>query len=482
MYRPMVVLSHAVNYAISEYSPKSYIALNILIHGLNSALVFLVLGQLLPLAGAALGALFFGLHPLQTEVVNYISARSESLAALFYLLAAVCHMAAGRRSPLPNKIPTGPWAIVSWVAYGLALLAKPIALTLPLTLVLLHYCFERFSLRQALYSSAPYIVVSVVYLIVRQSIADILPVAVRGWEVQIATQSKALSHYVHIIFFPVTQNVNQQFFESPTLLSWVPLVSLGAVFSALFVAVLPRFPRLNAPDYRHWAFGTSWFCLCLLPTLLIPLHVLVNDHRPYLAVVGVAFLVGRLSSRREIACVWAGICLVLALLSYQRGQVWQNDITLWSDSVARAPSMSVSHYNLGFALHREGELEAAKRAYERAVELEPRYVRAQTNLGAIYRELGDLKRARTVLEDAIVADPFAVEALNNLALTESSLGQLPEAIALFRRAIKADPTRAELWLNLGLALRDNGQLDEAGHSLHRALELDAQIKHRLGLP
>ena len=85
MFRPLILVSYAINYALSEYQTWSYHGVNILLHLLNSGLVFLIIrhivGRALP---ALMGALIFALHLLNSEVVNYISSRSETMCALFF--------------------------------------------------------------------------------------------------------------------------------------------------------------------------------------------------------------------------------------------------------------------------------------------------------------------------------------------------------------------------------------------------------------
>ena len=76
-------------------------------------------------------------------------------------------------------------------------------------------------------------------------------------------------------------------------------------------------------------------------------------------------------------------CSLLALLSYQHTPVWRNALTLWQNAAQRAPLMPEAHYNLGHAHHLVGNLDPARHAYERAIELSPRYVLALAELGAI---------------------------------------------------------------------------------------------------
>ena len=83
MYRPIVVLSYALNYALSGLSPLGFLFFNLLLHALVAVVVLLFLEQWLARASTVWwGAAVFALHPVNTQVVNYISSRSEGLAAL----------------------------------------------------------------------------------------------------------------------------------------------------------------------------------------------------------------------------------------------------------------------------------------------------------------------------------------------------------------------------------------------------------------
>ena len=104
MYRPLVVGSLALNFAAGGLAPQGYLLLNLLIHSLAAATACLLLRALgLAAATALAGGLIFGLHPALTEPINYISARSESLAALFYLTALTLYLGLCRPRNGPRR-------------------------------------------------------------------------------------------------------------------------------------------------------------------------------------------------------------------------------------------------------------------------------------------------------------------------------------------------------------------------------------------
>lgn len=467
MYRPLVVAAHALNHAISGNEARGYLAFNLALHCLASLLVFRVLGQLgLAPVPALAGGLLFGLHPAQTEVVNYISSRSESMAGLFSLAAFSAYLQS-------LKAPARRWWLpLSWGAFALGLLCKSTALVLPLLLLLHHLLFKP---PRPLRDHVPYWVLCGLYLLLYAALSGQgleRASQVRDFSSQLATQAKALVHYLLLAFMPVHLNIQQQFFASPALLSPLPLLGLLTICSLGLVTWRTRSP---------WViFALGWFLLCLLPTLVVPLNILVNDHRLYLSVFGLALLGARwMSAARTRWQLWF-LCFLLGFLCVVRAGVWKDEVTLWRNAARQAPLMPEAHYNLGYAHHQKGDLEHARQAYEKAVALSPSYVRAQVNLGAVYRELGALEKAEAAFEQALAAEPGQVEALNNLGLVYAGRGQYPKAIALYQQALARAPGQAEIWLNLGLACRDSGRREEAVQALSRAIQLDPGLREGFG--
>ena len=467
MYRPLVVVTYAFNYALSGDTARGYLAFNLAIHCLATLLVFHLLGQLgfarLP---ALAGALLFGLHPAQTEVVNYISSRSESMAGLFSLAAFSAYLlsldAPARRLWLP----------LSLLAFALGLLSKSTALALPLLLLLHHYLLAP---RRPLKPHLPYWILSSLYVFLYAALSGQgieKASQVRDFSSQVATQAKALVHYLLLSIMPVHLNIQQQFFTSASLGAALPLLGLLVSLSLVWWAW-----RSGSP----WVpFALGWFLLSLSPTLVIPLNILVNDHRLYLALFGMALLAAHwLTESRAHWPLWV-LCLLLGVLCFVRAGVWRDELTLWQDAVRRAPLMAEAQYNLGYAYHQAGDLEHARQAYEKAVALSPAYTRAQVNLGAVYREQGALGKAAAAFEQALATEPGMVEALNNLGLVYAGQGQSDRAIALYQQALARAPEQAEIWLNLGLACRDSGRREQAVLALGRAIQLDPALKERFG--
>ena len=389
MYRPLVLVAHSLNFAWSEYNPTGYVMFNLVCHSMATIAVYYLLCALgfTPITSLT-ESLVFGLHPGQTEAVNYISSRSELLMALFYLIALGVYV----------RIRTGPGRSglmygLSLAAYLASMLSKSVALTLPFTLLALEWIQPGSALtphRQKLSQIVarfhwPYWFLSILYIVwywTRVPGGLDRSSQLRSMGSQMATQAKALVHYIKAVFQPALLNVHQQFFESPGLLEPAALLAFAVTGSLVFLAIRRR--RRAA----EMAFALIWLPVVLLPTIVIPLHILVNDHRLYLPLFGLALAVSWICSMKKsesdrVIQRWMmpGLILLSAVTTWQRTPAWSSEVALWRDAARKAPLMPEAQYNLAHAYHDQGELQKARTYYEKAVELSPAYAKAQSRIG-----------------------------------------------------------------------------------------------------
>ena len=315
MYRPLLLVSYALNYAISGYSAEGFRVLNIVIHGLCSLLVALLAEALLGnRRDGWIAGLFFAVHPLATEPVNYISSRSESLAAFFYIGILVIHLRAMRGVQQASTL-----------FYGAGLLVKSIVISAPFAALSLDAMRGHLL---ALRRYIPLLLVAVGYaalVIHNRFIGDSLAAPVRSLASQIYTQLKAPAYYFYIASMPVKLNVQPQFFvgESP----FDPAVCLGGLFALSLVCCL-WFGRRTPIG---WAL--LWAALVLAPTFLMPLNMLVNERRLYLPLAALSLAIAWSVRQGRVSLRLGGMALVLfAALTVQRTAVWSDELTLWLDA------------------------------------------------------------------------------------------------------------------------------------------------------
>ena len=273
MYRPLVLLSYALNYQLGGYEVRGYRLANIGFH-LGTAWLFCALLIRLGAARqlALLGALIFALHPLTAEPVNYISSRSESLAVLF--LVAAFYFYAGAQKAL---------SIPSLLCFALALLSKSVGLVLPGLLVLHEWSSGTGWWRRSARRQWPYWLLGAGYLLFTWRLIHeaVVQAPVRHWTAQLSTQIKALGYYLKLLVVPYPLSVEHQFFESSSFAESAPVLVLGLLASL----ALMGWRRLRGGG-RRGIFWCAWCLLALLPTLVVPLNVLVSERRLYLVLAG----------------------------------------------------------------------------------------------------------------------------------------------------------------------------------------------------
>ena len=465
MYRPVVVLSLAINHALGAYNPTGYHVFNLALHAANALLV-LALARIwgLGLGSATFSAALFAFHPVNVEALNLISSRSESLCAFFFLAAFLSFLHYLKNTE--NK--RWYWAALGF--YGVSLGAKSVGIMLPAVLLVYEFWVvgERPNRKDIVQRHGAFWLLTVAYLAgVRQFLAmAVVAQPVRPLAEQIWTQAKALVYYLKLLFLPHSLSIEHQFrpsespFESAVLVALLLVVSLG-------LGCLGR-----RRQGRRLVFWLVWVGVVLLPTLIVPLNILVNEHRLYLPSVGFALGIGLLFDRLwpgRMALASVGLVvmlLLLALLARQRTQVWQTPDQLWNDAMQKGPLMPRPYIYWGDALRRTGRHQEALAAYTRARTVNPAVlsgmdlVTIHNNSGSTWLAMGQMDEAIAAYRRALALDPHYAKARESLAALTAIAQQQwnPAAEMLYKQAMRhlvtAELEQAVTLLNEALAIQE----------------------------
>ncbi|MBT4099087.1 MAG: tetratricopeptide repeat protein [Gemmatimonadetes bacterium] len=484
MFRPLVVLSYRLNYEFGGLNPRGYHLVNVLLHLACAGVV----GWLATTSGLARRALpaaaLFAVHPLAVEVASYVSSRSESLATLGLLVAFGAYIY-GRREEKTRPLAGAALAMFA------GLLAKATAITSIAMLALWELRTRRHFLLML-----PFALIILAYLLqTRQALGTAVGQPVRSLSSQLMTQTKAIVYYCHLLFVPTDLSVEHAFSEAHRVDPTVVLAAL--VLGSVCVAIW----RL-ASSLHKVVFACA--LVTLAPSTLIPLNVLVNDHRLYPVL---ALLVPLFSGSFGLASIASGAqrqkwwgstflvgLLVMGTLSAQRVDVWSSGLTLWQDAVDKAPGAyrahlhlgeqqeqtgielalpsyeravelapnnEQTHYNLGRALHARGDTMAAVEAFARSLELAPAFAQAAINLAVLQDSSGSPQVALDVLTRTIAHRAQDPELYRRRALVQRGLFQDKAAEADFRLALAKDPGHVETHFSLANLLYDGGRVQEA---------------------
>jgi tetratricopeptide (TPR) repeat protein len=373
--RPLLKASYALNWTLGF----GFSFFNVAIHALNAALLFLIGDALFRNRRAALiAALLFALHPAATEAVTYISGRSSSLMALFYLGALLAYL-------------RGAHWVVSSILFICAVATRETAVTLPAALLLCEMCRAE---RPSLFTSSAWkeiarrqwahwslLVAGGMFILLNQRYFDLVAYGYgeRGLADNLLTQIGGVAYLVLRLVSLHGYNIDPAL---PTLTEWTP--ALG--FEALFLAALLALGIANLRARPWIAFGVLWFFLQLAPTnSIVPRLDVANDRQLYLASWGLFIAISvqvskiNVSARNRIGI--AGIVLVVFLAASVARQLdYRTEIELWESSVALAPWNARGHNNLGYAYQLAGRVPEARREYETALFFDPRNAKARLNL------------------------------------------------------------------------------------------------------
>ncbi len=375
--RPLLKLSYALSWSAGGGGTYAFHAVNIMLHAANVLLVWQVLRTLFERMGVAgegfaafAAALLFALHPAHTEAVTYLSGRSSSMMAFFYLASLLAYLRGAPR-----------W--VSPALFLAALATKEVAVTLPFALLLCEALDVRrpFDLRAALRRQVLHWGVLGLGLTLMAALPryrEMLEasLALRPFADQLALQTGAIARHVGVLILAVPPNIDPQVAAVP------PIAGLAVVAAIAVGCALLR--------VQPWyALALLWFFLHLAPTnSLLPRLDAVNDRQLYLASIGPLALAGlalSLMPRGRVALA-AALALVLALGTVLRNRDYRSEVALWTETARLSPGKARAFNNLGFALQQAGRPEEARAAYERALALDPEHVPARINLQLLDRQ------------------------------------------------------------------------------------------------
>jgi len=512
-YRPLFLTSMALCWWAGGGKTLPFHLVSVTIHMVNVLLLFFVLRLMFsrwldPVGGlsewgrrwgAFIAAALFAVHPLATQSVNYISSQSVPMAALFYLLAFLLFLLAWAR----EGALTGParWVLIagSCLAYFLALLGKPIAVTFPLVLLIWEGSLggtvwqRRSGLTgngqwRRLLKHLPYWGITLAYLIMRKTVSpqafgDETPF--RPPISHYLTETKALVfYYLKLALWPLGLNVDREYPVSDSLFEWKVLAAILVLVAA--AVVIYRFRR-----HGNLVFWSLWFPACLLvTTYIVILGQVVNEHRVYLSLAGLCALAGLLLVRLWEALpvrfwdstlgsrsgkVTLGFLIILALAALAwgtvaRNRVWSTEFSLWENAVLNQGTFR-AHMNYGLALEAAGRAEEALAEFEKAVEMKAGSY-PLINLGLAYLRRGREDEALAKLEAAVRQWEDLPEGHLYLARGLKQVGRTEEAEKELRRAIELRPDYMKAWRNLARFLEEEGRTSETLAAYRRLQELD----------
>lgn len=419
-YRPLVTLSHFVDYYFFRLNPGGYHLINLLLHLTNALLVFILIKKLLAVfnggtvkvinVSALFGAWFFAIHPVVTEPVNLPSYREDLLCTLFAVISLLLYL--GWR--VSSEKSSFLYLLLAGMTFFLSLLAKEASITLPLIILLFELSLPSMPLKRRLILFSPFILIVGFYLIIR----FVIFVPPQKYFVGYFGGSQAVAvlnfprffvHYLFLIFYPVTLAADYNFQPLKIIIHPFILGSISCVIVYLLLA-------LTAWRKRNFLIsaGLLWFVVFLLPVSnLVPLSNPVAERYLYLPLIGLAIVLASIMKRIFLAVIEkkenvlfykliVGLVLVLfvlyIILDIQRNTMWRDDFTLWQETLRSQPRSHAALRGLGLIYLQRKNYTKAEEMLNAAVNLRPWDIKVRNNRAVLYAKKGELLRAIAELE------------------------------------------------------------------------------------
>jgi tetratricopeptide (TPR) repeat protein len=482
-WHPLTWLSLQLDASLWGLDPRGYHLTNLLLHAANTLLLFVLLWRM---TGALWRSFFlaalFGVHPLHVESVAWVAERKDVLSTFFWMLTTSAYVTYVRRPGLLRYL-----LVVLW--FSLGLMAKPMLVTLPATLLLLDYWpLGRFA------ASAGGARKSLVGKLIAEKL-PLFALAAASSVITVISQQGVVKQLVH---FPLHVRIMNALVAYVTYLAktfWPTrlgclyphpgdqLPPIEVALAALVLLGVTAAALALARQRPYIVVGWFWYLGTLVPVIgLVQVGVqAMADRYTYVPLIGIFVilawglpdLLGAHWSRL-VPSLGAAALVAYAVLAFAQVGTWRNSRTLWQQALAVTSDNPVAHYHLALALSGQpGESGAVIRHYEAAVRLFPSYAPAHNNLGRALLGIGQIDRALKEIEEATRLAPGNANAFYNLGVAWDAKGDTERALRAYDETLRIDPSYGNAWNNRGVLLERKGDLAGALDSFRQAVQLRA---------
>lgn len=497
LYRPLSLISFAMEYQVSPNNPKIHHFFNIIYYSLCCLLLFRVLVMIfskenrLFLFGCVL---LFISHPIHTEVVANIKSRDEIFSLLFFLLTLLLFYDPKYRNKYWSKI-------MGTFTFLLALLSKENSIVfIPVIFLYDYYLSANFL--KSLKSIGNLIVVGVIWLVIRQIVIQSSSEVVRytfndnsilfsnSLLDQKATALGIFFRYYLKAFYPHEMSYDYSFSQIPI----IQIYSFYAIAGILMI-VLSGYLILKSIKSQPIIFisiSLMLFPLLLSSSVLFPIGATMADRFLFIPSIGSALLLGLLFSRitkmdsvqHQFSQILYLISIVLIIVvfstkTFERNADWKTNYSLFEKDVLTVPKSARAQYNyaivmMGFSSNIKDQFHSkAKNAFLTCLKLDSTYASSMLNLGVLYYKEKDFANTFFWYKKALkynIKEPI----LNgNIGEVFFRVNQYDSCIIYFERAQLFGNKANAINNFLGTAYFSKNKYKKAIHYFEKALAIDS---------
>jgi tetratricopeptide (TPR) repeat protein len=498
-WHPLTWISHIIDWNLYGKNPGGHHMTSVYLHAASAILLFLLLLYMTGfLVRSAIVACLFALHPAHVESVAWIAERKDVLCALFWFAALLAYAwyARGRS-----------WKRYACVVFffACALMSKPMAVTLPFTLLLLDYWpLRRIAFtpetRAQWFSSALKLFAEKLPLFIMSIISSVITfIAQRGggavdslqilplW-MRVANAAISYCRYIRIMFWPDPLIVYYLHEKTNIMVS-------AAVLSAIALILVTAACWYFRKKRPYCLMGWLWFLATLVPVIGI---VQVGDQAlaerytyvPFIGLfIAIVWLVGDVvasSPKIRVAAQVLAVVVIAACAVKTQAQVtvWKDTVSLFSNVIEANPRGEIPNLSLGVAYAKEKNFAVAQQYLELALDYSPRSYLAHNNLGTLFSNQGLSQQALKQFQLSLAIKPDQPVVLSKIGRILAEMHQLPESVEEYNQALRLDPANAYTHNDLGVVLFQLGDYEKAAGQFSDAAQIDpsyADAKRNLDL-
>ncbi len=472
LYRPVPMLTFAVNWYAGNGKVWGFHFVNVSIHLINAIFLYLSISALLQTPAidnktkenayfvALFASAFWAINPIHVNTVTYIVQRMAAMAAMFYISGIYFYLK-GKLEPV--KLKKGLFFTACFLSFLLGMGSKENAVLMPISIILIEFIFfkriESVAQKKHFIIATAVVSISIGLLGALVFLKNSNPLSFLSWYdkrpftliERLMTEPRVVIYYLTQIFYPTPDRFSIDHIVSISknlITPWTTLPSIFVIFAAVFISIkkMAQWPILS--------FSILFFFINhLIESSIIGLE-LVFEHRNYLpsfflflpVAVGINRLLNNYKNKKSYLYVSISIFISLLIAAIGMGTYivnmdWKTEKALWSKALTKYPDSGRAAHNLAWGYYKKiGKVDTALSIYEKALSLK-----------------GHTKH-------------HTIFTLNNMAVIHMERGQYSTAEDLWNRAIKKYPKFRSAKRRLVQALIAQGKLIDASQMLDDLLE------------
>jgi protein O-mannosyl-transferase len=482
LYYPLTFTTYWIDYRLWGMNPAGYHTPNIILHALNSLLVWLVFRRIGIPGGWFAGAIF-ALHPVHVESVAWVTERRNTLSAFFYLLSILAYLryrrigadgsgaaGGGTGAAVPAAADGRQFRgsrrgayLAAFVCFAAALLSKTATLSLPAVILLVIWWKEGRLAPKDWLPLLPFFVIGIVLSLWTAGLErTLIERGGSGWgdytlADRLIIAGRAVWFYLGKLLYPAALSFIYPQWPVGAHGWALYLYPLGVIALAGLLVGAGR--RIGRGPAAAWLFfvGTLLPVLGLVNFFYMMLSF-VADRFLYLPSLGIIALVTGyaaagyqrrgIPARRIELAIAVAVLTVLAALTWQRSSCFENAQKLYGDVLAKHPDSWAGHYSLGVVLAASERPADALPHLEAAAGLKNNFPSIRGYLGVVYAQLGRYEDALRSFREALGQNPNDAEIRTNLGVALVNIGSYDAAIEEYTKALSVSPGYAPALRNL----------------------------------